>query len=152
MTETGWGVFDVGIDVYLRDPAAPPIRLVHALRLFPDGGAPPAGSAGAGGPSAGGLGGGPPVVAETYDELVFNELPADAAARAALLRGPGRDAPPPPDAGPYLGGWGDGEDLAAIAAARAWVAERSDELRDRLAKGKAEHAMLTAQLGALGTI
>jgi hypothetical protein len=39
VSETGWGSFEVGITLVLRDPSAPPIRLTHLLRLFPESGA-----------------------------------------------------------------------------------------------------------------
>jgi len=144
VSETGWGVFDVIIDIVLRDPAVPPIRLSHPLKLFPDG--TPAASAGATAGSSTGAAV-PPVLSEVYDEIVFNSLPVNAAARAALLAGPGRDPPPLPHQ-QWLTLWSDQEDLLAIDAARAWVKERAEELAERLTKNTASKAMLHQALAS----
>jgi YEATS domain-containing protein 4 len=135
VSETGWGEFEIGIKIYLRDPAAEPISLVHMLRLYPLG--PPSTER--------------PVISETYDEVVFNTLPADAAARAALLAGPGPDPP----AYPYqewLTSFDAEAELAVLQAARQYVADRKLELEDRLVRGEAEHEALRKDLAALGAI
>lgn len=134
MSETGWGAFEIGIDIYLRDPAArAPVHRVHLLRLYPD-----AAASSSGAPVGGSD---KPVVSEVYDEIVFSTLPEDAAFRAALLRGPVLDAPPYP-CGEHLAVFTPEPDLAQIALARKYVAERVEELEERLVKAQAARAAL----------
>jgi YEATS domain-containing protein 4 len=60
LTETGWGEFEVSADVhFVATAGAPPVELVHRLRLYSD--ADPTGASRK------------PVVSETYDEVVFTE-------------------------------------------------------------------------------
>jgi hypothetical protein len=135
VSETGWGEFEIGIKIYLRDPAAEPISLTHMLRLYS-----------AGPPSVD-----RPVIAESYDEIVFNELPKDADAAAALKAGPGPDPP----AYPYqewLTSFDAESDLALVQAARQYIHDRHVELQDRSARADAEHAALRRDLSALGAL
>ena len=122
-----------------RDPNARPIHLVHILKLFHDGSAQAASSAER------------PVVAESYDEVVFNELPADPALRAAIVKGPVVDPPAYPHQ-EHLTLWSHESDLASLKAARAWVRERMEEQEDRLSQRKAESAALKKHLGDLGML
>ena len=131
MCETGWGGFDISIDIQMRDPALPVMRLSHYLKLYSDGA----------GPSASQSAADRPVVSEQFDELVFNALPSDPALRAALLRGPVCDPPPYPYA-EHMGLVSSEADLVSIAAARKWVADRVEELEERLLKAKASAAAL----------
>ena len=130
--ETGWGGFDISIDIHLRDPALPVLRLAHYLRLYNDGAGPTTSQS---------AGADRPVVSEHFDELVFNALPSDPALRAALLRGPVGDPPPYPYA-EHMGLVSSEADLVGIAAARKWVADRVEELEERLLKAKASAAAL----------
>ena len=116
------------VEVYLKDPAAAPIRLTLPLKLH----------------GAEGASGGPPtaaqmekpVVSEAYDEIVFNKLPEDAAVRAELLAGPVTQPPPYPYR-EFMGSVFSPEpDLAALAAMRRWIAERAEELEDRIGKAR----------------
>ena len=129
--ETGWGGFDICIDIQMRDPALPVMRLTHYLKLYSDGA----------GPSSSQSAADRPVVSEQFDELVFNALPSDPALRAALLRGPAGDAPPYPYA-EHMGLVSSEADLVSIAAARKWVADRVEELEERLLRAKASAAAL----------
>lgn len=138
VTEVGWGAFDVGITIKLRDPAAPVIQLTHLLKLFQD--------KDTTGPALE-----KPVVSEHYDEIVFNELPADAAARAALLKGPGRSVPTPSYM-EHLTVYSPEPDLAAIAAARKYFGDRVAELQERKRRADAERAALVGQLRELGVL
>ena len=133
MCETGWGGFDISIDVQMRDPALPVLRLTHYLKLYNDGAGPSA--------SASAAAADKPVVSEQFDELVLNALPSDPALRAALLRGPTLDPPPYPYA-EHMGVVSSEADLISIAAARKWVADRVEELEERLLKAKASAAAL----------
>ncbi len=145
MSETGWGAFEVGIEVHLKgESAAAPFVLHHLLKLYPDAGS--ASSSLSAGASAAPE---KPVVSEHYDEIVFHTLPADAAVRAAVLAGPLVEPPPLPyqDA---LSVFSPDADLAAIAGARAWVAERVRELEERLVRARAGEDALTAALVDLG--
>jgi hypothetical protein len=137
--ETGWGGFDVFIDIHMRDPALPVLRLTHYLKLFSDGTGPGTSTSGAAER---------PVVSEHFDELVFNALPAQPALREALLRGPVGDPPPYPYA-EHMGLVSSEADLVGIAAARKWVADRVEELEERLLKARASAAAL--RLVHLGT-
>lgn len=92
-----------------------------------------------------------PVVAETYDEIVFNELPADPAYRAALQKGPVVDPPPYPH-GEHLGLFSADADLIAIRAARQFILDRLEEQEDRLSKARASAAVLKKQLPQLGVL
>ena len=135
VSETGWGEFEVGFKITLRDRGAAPVVLVHKLALYP-----------------------PnqvyterPVLTEHYDEIVFNALPADPAVRAALLAGPTRNAP----AYPYhevLPTYAHDDDVARIAAARAKLAELRAQLAERLNKARAETEREKDELRALGAI
>ena len=133
------------IEIHLRDPAAPVIRLTHPLKLHADSStatpAAPTSSASAAAER--------PVVSEHYDEICFNKLPADEAARKLLLKGPTADSPAYPHQ-EHLTTWSEEPDLQAVHAARAWVAERAAELTDRLNKGAGARAMLQKQLEDLG--
>jgi len=70
--ETGWGEFEIRIDIHVRH-AAEPLTLFQKLKLY----VPPAAMQTVD----------RPVVDEHYDEIVFNALPADRAALLPLLRG-----------------------------------------------------------------
>jgi hypothetical protein len=35
VTETGWGEFEVGIQIHFHDPSQPPVSVVHLLKLHP---------------------------------------------------------------------------------------------------------------------
>lgn len=137
VSETGWGAFEIGIDIYVRDPTArAPLRRQHLLRLYPDG---------AGGSSGGGASGAAatdkPVISELYDEIVFNALPDDAEFRDALLRGPVLNAPPYPYV-EHLTVFSPEVDLAQITVARKYIADRVEELEERLVKAQASRAVL----------
>ncbi len=146
VSETGWGAFEVGIEVHLHDGGAP-FQLQHLLKLYPD-----TASGAPGAPSAFGSSGGAPekpVVSERYDEIVFHALPADARSRAALLAGPLAEPPPLPY-GDALTVFTPETDAAAAAAARAWIADRTRELEERLVKARASEDALTSALVDLG--
>jgi YEATS domain-containing protein 4 len=147
VSETGWGAFEVGIEVYLKDVGSPPFVLNHLLKLHPD----PVGhvAASAVGAPEKAASGDKPVLSEHYDEIVFHELPADPANRAALLAGPIIEPPPLPyqDA---LTVFTPEADLAAISNARSWIAERSKELEERLVKARVSEDALSQALVDLG--
>ncbi len=146
VSETGWGAFEVGIEVYLKETGAAPFVLSHLLKLFPD-----AGAAGAAALVSAEGASSKPVLSERYDEIVFHVLPADAALRAQLLAGPLVEPPPYPyqDA---LTVFAPEADLAAIAHARGWLSERTKELEERLVKARAAESALTHSLGSLGVV
>jgi hypothetical protein len=101
VTETGWGEFEIGISIeFVPSACAPPVDLLHALKLYHEGDAPPPAAGGGsgggggggnggnvgGGGGAGGAGGGggapasaarAPVVRDKYDELCFVCPPED---------------------------------------------------------------------------
>lgn len=146
MSETGWGAFEVGIEVYLKDAGSAPFMLNHLLKLYPDS----AGAgAGAGPASEKAVSGDKPIVSEHYDEIVFHQLPTDPANRAQLLAGPLIEPPPLPYQD-TLTVFTPEADLAAIANARSWVAERSRELEERLVKARVSEDALTQALVDLG--
>jgi hypothetical protein len=129
VSETGWGEFNVEVEIYLKDPAAAPIRLTLPLKLHG------AEGVSAAAPTAAQME--KPVVSETYDEIVFNKLPEDPAARAELLAGPVAHPPPYPYR-EFLGASFSPEpELLAVGAARKWLADRAEELEERLSKAKA---------------
>lgn len=134
VSETGWGEFGIDVEVHLRDPAVPPLRFTHMLKLH--------GAEGAllGAPTAAQLE--RPVLSEHYDEVVFNALPADPALRAELLRGPVAEAPPYPYREFLTPSFSAEAELLAIAAARKWLADRTEELEERLVKARASAAAL----------
>eukprot|EP01102_Stenamoeba_stenopodia_P002956 TRINITY_DN12891_c0_g1_i1.p1 TRINITY_DN12891_c0_g1~~TRINITY_DN12891_c0_g1_i1.p1 ORF type:complete len:264 (-),score=87.13 TRINITY_DN12891_c0_g1_i1:80-871(-) len=59
ITETGWGEFEIGVRITFVDPNEKPIDLYFPLRLFPPEGVQQVTKK--------------PVVAELYDDIVFNE-------------------------------------------------------------------------------
>jgi len=137
VSETGWGAFEIGIEVHLHDAAAAPLRLTHLLKLFPE-----PGSAAAAATASGTAGAAErPVLSEHYDELVFNVLPEEASVRAALLAGPVIEPPPYPYQ-EFFGVFSPEADLTAIAAARKWLVDRAEELEERLIKARAAKAAL----------
>ena len=131
--ETGWGGFDIAIDIQFRDPALPTLRLMHYLKLYSDGAGPHTAPSSSGADK--------PVVSEQFDELVFNTLPSDPALLAALVKGPTIDPPLYPYA-EHMGVVSSEADLIAIAAARKWIADRVEELEERLVKARAGTAAL----------
>ena len=108
--------------MYLRDPTAKPVEIIHKLKLYP---------------TSGSMEVDKPVVDEHYDEIVFNELPLDEDARARLLAGPVRDSPPYSHS-EYFGTFSAEADLARINAARQYVRDRKIELQDRLLRAQVE--------------
>lgn len=135
MSETGWGEFDITFRIHLRDAAAEPITLTHKLALYP-----PSGQYNE-----------KPVLSEHYDEVVFNSLPADAAVRAALLKGPQRLSP----AYPYhelLPTYSAEDDMARIQAARQKLQDLKVEIQDRLMRARIEAEREKDELRALGAV
>ena len=65
VTEQGWGEFEISLQIFFHDSREKPIELSHMLKLYPDNDLPPPAH---GVPK--------PVVAERYDEFVFN-APSD---------------------------------------------------------------------------
>ena len=134
VSETGWGEFNVEVEIFLKDPAAAPIRLTLPLKLHG------AEGVSAAAPTAAQME--KPVVSEAYDEIVFNKLPEDPAARAELLAGPVAHPPPYPYR-EFLGASFSPEpELLAVGAARKWLADRAEELEERLSKAKAAASAL----------
>ena len=134
VTEVGWGAFDIGIAIFLREGS--PIHLVHRLKLYPSDGS--------------SLSLERPVIDDHYDEIVFNALPADGAVRAALLAPP---APQPLFADQHLLPEHDaGDDLARVKAARIKVAHDLRLMEERLALRRAEAARLREDLKTLGLL
>jgi len=127
--ETGWGGFEILVEIHLRDPAVPPIRLTPHLKLYPEPGSSMATSLDR------------PVLSEVSDELVFNALPADPTLSAAILRGPVVEPPRYPYQ-EFFTTFSSEADLLAIAAARKWLVDRTEELEERLSKAKAASATL----------
>jgi hypothetical protein len=136
VSETGWGEFEILVAIHLRDPAQEPVSITKRLKLYPNADAMVVGK---------------PVVDEVYDELVFNALPAEPAARAALLQGPTADAPPYPY-GEYFGSFSAEEDLARLAAARQYVHDRKLELQDRLLRAQVEADREKEEVKLLGVV
>lgn len=133
VSETGWGGFDTMVEIHLRDPTLPPIILPHYLKLYTDGGPPVPGGLAAALEK--------PVLSEHYDELVFNALPSDPTLAAALVAGPTRDAPPYPHQEHFTVHSSE-QDLMNISVGRKWLADRVEELEERLSKAKAATATL----------
>jgi hypothetical protein len=134
VSETGWGEFNVEVEIYLKDTAAAPIRLTLPLKLH--------GAEGVtlSAPSPAQME--KPVVSEVYDEIVFNKLPEDATIRAELLVGPVVHPPPYPYRESLCASFSPEPELLAIGAARKWLADRAEELEERLSKAKASAAAL----------
>jgi len=65
VTESGWGEFEIHMQIYVHDCNEKPIEVSHILKLYPDG------------DQSQQLNPSKPVVAERYDEIVFND-PSDA--------------------------------------------------------------------------
>ena len=64
VTEQGWGEFEISVQIFFHDSKEQPVEMMHQLRLYPPNDAPASQVA-------------KPVVAERYDEFVFN-TPSDA--------------------------------------------------------------------------
>lgn len=139
----------MGIEIYLKDQGSPPFILQHLLKLYPDSASGGVGAGAGAGATDKTVSGDKPIVSEHYDEIVFHELPADPNHRATLLAGPLIEPPPLPyqDA---LTVFTPEADLAAIANARSWIAERTRELEDRLIKARVSEDALSQALIDLG--
>lgn len=135
VTEVGWGAFDIPITIYLKDPATPPITVIHKLRLYTADNAPPALDRA--------------VVEDHYEELVFNDLPADEKAREELLAGP-KKKQPPFTFSEHLPDYSAAEDLARIKAASAKILKDSVIMKDRLLRRQDEAAKMAHDLRSLG--
>jgi YEATS domain-containing protein 4 len=139
VTEEGWGEFEIGIRIVLKDPSAEPLTLTTKLRLHHPPTANPAVLLDS------------PVVEETYDEVVLNEAPVDPALREAMLQGPTRLQVP------YLyqewfTTFSAEPDLAKLNAARQWIQDRKLELEDRLLRAQASIEREKEELKALGVL
>ena len=64
VTEQGWGEFEISVQIFFHDSKERPVDMLHQLKLYPPNDAPASAVA-------------KPVVAERYDEFVFNS-PSDA--------------------------------------------------------------------------
>ena len=121
--------------IHLRDPSTEPILLTHKLSLYP--------------PS--GVYSERPVLCEKYDELVFNSLPHDPAARAALIRGPISLAPAYPYQ-EFFPAYSATDDVTRVAAARAKLSDLRLEMQDRLMRARVEADREVDELRALGAL
>ena len=136
MSETGWGEFEIGITVYLRDPDAAPVQMLHKLKLYP---------------SVGAMEAGKPVVDEHYDEIVVNTPPRDEALARALVEGPRADAVAYPYQ-EYFGSFHHEDDLTRIQAARQYLQDRKIELQDRLLRAQLEADRERDEVRMLGAV
>lgn len=75
VTEHGWGEFDIGVQIHFADPTESPVDISVPLRLYPETGEQLV-------PKRA-------VVAERYDELVFNEPSETLRAKLLLANKPG---------------------------------------------------------------
>lgn len=116
VSESGWGEFEVGIRIYLRDKSFAPINITHRLKLYST--AP----TGVDKPS---------VVDELYDEIVLNERGTDPEFYNAVARGAVARQPPYPYAEWFLS-FTAKDDLPRLMAARAWLFDRKKEMEERL--------------------
>lgn len=109
MTETGWGEFELTADVHFVDAAGePPVELAHRLRLYHDN-------------DPGNVNPKRPVVAESYEEIVFSEPRVEF---WRLLCSRTRRPPNPPlSVAAYVLDHSAEAELRRIAAARARVAQ-----------------------------
>mmetsp|Transcript_9532 Transcript_9532/g.24183 ORF Transcript_9532/g.24183 Transcript_9532/m.24183 type:complete len:213 (+) Transcript_9532:264-902(+) len=109
LTETGWGEFEIGVQVHFKEDAlSPPLELYHALKLYSetDGQQNQVSKK--------------PVVHERYDEIVFSEPPE--AFHARVTGAPAAPAPASTLA-PYFEAHSAKEELARIQAARHKAAQ-----------------------------
>ena len=115
--ESGWGEFEILIDLYFKDSSIRPIHINHLLRLYPVG-------------SDGMVPSVEPVVSEFYDELVFRS-PTEPLHKS-LLKEP--KIMPPPEWNSLLPVYSDAEDCRALMAAQNFVSSQLSQLKERLAK------------------
>lgn len=116
VSESGWGEFDVGIRIYLRDASYPPISITHRLKLYS---------------TAPAVLDKPSIVDEVYDEIVLNTPGTDAAFQGVVAAGPTARAPVYPYA-EWLTSFSASDELAKIQAAREWLHDRKLEMQERL--------------------
>ena len=135
VTETGWGAFDIQITITMKDPAVPPIYLIHKLRLYPADNSP--------------LSLDKPVVDDHYDEIVFNSLPADAKAKDDLVAGP-KKKQPAFTYSQFLPDYSAAEDLARVNATALKIQKDATIMKDRLLRRREESAKMTQDLRTLG--
>ena len=135
VSECGWGEFEIGIYVHLRG-GGPPCVFVHKLRLHP------ANQAAAQVDK--------PVVDEKYDELVVcGGGGVDPSLAGVVAGGAVKDAPEYPYQN-FFGAFTPAEDLAKVAAARQWLADRRAELNDRLLAASKQGERVRETIRALG--
>ncbi len=138
VVEEGWGEFEIGIKIFLRDPSAEPISLTTKLRLHalpPNPPNPPD----------------TPIIEEVYDEIVFNEAPANVQAREALLAGPCR-LQSPYSYQEWFSSYSGEADVARVAAARQFLQDRKVELEERLLRTQAAIEREKDELKSLGVL
>mmetsp|Transcript_25709 Transcript_25709/g.45768 ORF Transcript_25709/g.45768 Transcript_25709/m.45768 type:complete len:213 (-) Transcript_25709:333-971(-) len=109
LTETGWGEFEIVIQVHFKEDAkSPPLELYHPLKLYSetDGQQNQVTKK--------------PVVHEKYDEIVFSEPPE---AFYTRVTGTPTTQAPPSTLAPYFQAHSAKEELARIQAARLKAAQ-----------------------------
>ena len=138
VTETGWGEFDILIQIYFHDPREKKIDIYHMLQLYPKT------------PGAS-LSTKKPVISECYDEIIFNEPYSDFYSR--ILSGIGV----PPDTerleSPFhqeiiqnFVTYNDFSTIKQVEDAYAYIKHESEEMRDKIKRQDAEILILRQEL------
>jgi len=155
VTELGWGEFAAKIRIFFRDPEEQPVDIVHLIKLYPAN-MPPAAALAASTAANANVANRKPVVAETYDEIVFAEPTAQF--RQLLLS----CVPPPPSpspAGPwthpnplaeYYSSFDEEKDIIAITQANQHLQRELDLAKSRLAVLESEVQLREAGVAMTG--
>ncbi|KCV70888.1 hypothetical protein H696_01835 [Fonticula alba] len=120
LTETGWGEFEIQIRLFFHDPHEKPVVLLHPLRLYPVEGITTERDAGK------------LVVAERYDEVIFNE-PTHVMANQLELGPPAGYDATPTDSSKYISEV-ETIELRQIAEAEAAVCKQIEAAQQKLAQ------------------
>jgi len=134
VTELGWGEFAAKIRIFFRDPEEQPIDIVHVIKLYPQNMPPAAALAASAAASAANVANRKPVVAETYDEIVFAEPTAQF--RQLLLSCVPPSAPSAAPSNPlaeFYTAFEEERDVIAITGAQQHLQRELDIAKVRLA-------------------
>ncbi|CAM9197564.1 unnamed protein product [Choristocarpus tenellus] len=130
VTEMGWGEFEAKMTLHFKDPSERPVDILHQLRLYPD--------------ASVTLTVKKPVVAESYDEVVFTDPHDDF--YDLLMKGQTAMPVKKQVHQEHLTRFSEGDALQRLASAREWVHTKLGETKDKIRKADMEVTKLKSAI------